>query len=150
MVALNSAQFGDDLLGAVLTVLPEMRRTVDVNEQLKRERATYRQATRNLIERVDREADERKAEVVRLVARASLAARRVFAFRRTRWRGAQDEWQYDADGVGWFGQARVLPSGNASVRMKLSGAKQFSLGLTNNLSPVIHVIKIIQSFQYFK
>lgn len=92
----RSAQTKDDLLAAVLTVFPDLVKTADWHERLKRERANFKMATRSTIERVDKEAEERNVANAELVQRASFAARRLFDQKRDRWNKVQLEWQRGA------------------------------------------------------
>ena len=95
-LTMRNAQTKDDLLGAVLTLFPDLAKAADWHERLKRERANYKMAARSLVERVDKEADDRNAENVQLVGRASIAARRIFDLKRRKWREVQEAWQKGA------------------------------------------------------
>ncbi|MBD3728632.1 MAG: hypothetical protein IE933_02900 [Sphingomonadales bacterium] len=95
-LTMRHAQTKDDLLGAVLTVFPDMAKSADWHERLKRERANYKMAARSLTERLEKEADERNRENVELVGRASNAARRIFDQKRRKWREVQEQWQKGA------------------------------------------------------
>lgn len=95
-LTMRNAQTKDDLLGAVLTVFPDMAKSADWHERLKRERANYKMAARSLTERLEKEADERNLANVELVGRASMAARRIFDQKRRKWREVQQMWQKGA------------------------------------------------------
>jgi hypothetical protein len=94
---LQNAQFSEDLIGALLTVVPNLIKPVEWGVQLRNERANYKMAAREILERVDREADERQRENAALVRRAAVVARRIFARKRDGWRRAQAKWQDGAD-----------------------------------------------------
>ncbi|BDI60760.1 DUF6161 domain-containing protein [Qipengyuania nanhaisediminis] len=93
----QNAQNQEDLLGAILTVFPNLNDDADWHERLKRERANFKMATRSAIERVDKEASERIESNIELVERASGIARRIFDKKRERWKAVQLEWQKAAD-----------------------------------------------------
>lgn len=93
----QNAQTQDDLLGAILTVFPNLKNDADWHERLKRERANFKMATRNAIERVDREAGARIEANIEITDRASGIARRLFDQKRKRWNAVQSNWQKDAD-----------------------------------------------------
>lgn len=99
MVAVSAAQSREDFLGALLTVAPNLKNPTDDFEYLKRERVNFRNATRSLIERVDREAEDRQREQRELFHRASKAGRRLFDRKRQHWHRAQSEWQEGATGA---------------------------------------------------
>lgn len=86
----------EDLLGAVLLGCPNLTNAADWHERLKRERANYKMQTRSLLERVDKEAEERNVANVELVRRASIVARRIFDRKRGKWNAVQGEWQEGA------------------------------------------------------
>lgn len=92
-IGASAAQSREDFLGALLAVMPDLRGPIDASEHLKRERANFRNATRNLIERVDREAEDRQREQRDLLQRVSGIGRRIFDLKREQWRAAQSEWQ---------------------------------------------------------
>lgn len=98
-VSMQSAQSPEDLIGALLTIVPNMIKPVEWGAQLKSERANYKMATREMLERVDREADERQRENAALVRRAAIVARRIFDRKRDGWRRDQKNWQEDAEGA---------------------------------------------------
>lgn len=95
-ITLQNAQTKDDLLGAVLTLFPDLAGSADWHERVKRERANYKMAARSLTERLEKEADERNRKNAELVKRASQAARRLLDQRRRKWREAQATWQKGA------------------------------------------------------
>lgn len=96
-IQLGAAQSREDMLGALLTAVPDLSQPIAWSDHLKRERMNYRNATRSLLERVNREADERNVAHLELGMRASKFARRIFDRKRHHWRELQSAWQRGAD-----------------------------------------------------
>ena len=96
-IQLGAAQSREDMLGALLTAVPDLSQPIAWSDHLKRERTNYRNATRSLLERVNREANERNVAHLELGIRASKFARRIFDRKRHHWRELQSAWQRGAD-----------------------------------------------------
>ena len=96
-IQLGAAQSREDMLGALLTAVPDLSQPIAWTDHLKRERTNYRNATRSLLERVNREADERNVAHLELGRRALKFARRIFDRKRHHWRELQGAWQKGAD-----------------------------------------------------
>lgn len=86
----------DEMLGLVLSVLPDLRNPADWTDRLKRERTNFRMATRSLLEKVDAEAAERDKLARDLTQRVRGIGRRIFDMRRHAWRATQTEWEFSA------------------------------------------------------
>ncbi len=93
---IQNAGLREELLGIILSVIPDLRNTADWTDRLKRERTNFRMATRNLLEKVDAEAAERDRSVRKLTDRVQGIARRIFDRRRNVWQEAQEEWGLSA------------------------------------------------------
>lgn len=96
-VAVNNATSRDDFLGILLTMIPNLADVRDWSDHLKRERTNYRNATRSLKERLDKEAHKQTEANTRFVRRAAQMAKRIFNNRRAAWREAQEEWLVGAN-----------------------------------------------------
>lgn len=95
-LSLQNARTKDDLLGAVLTLFPNLGQAADWHERLKRERANYKTAARSLMERLTAEVHDRIAANVVLAKRGSGIAKRIFDQKRERWNAVLAFWQTGA------------------------------------------------------
>ncbi|MXP30137.1 hypothetical protein GRI58_15110 [Porphyrobacter algicida] len=93
---LQNMQIESDFKGALLSIFPNLADDLMWHERLKQERVNFKNATRSVIERVDKEADERIAANIQLTKRASKIAKRIFDMRRDSWTRAQTLWQQGA------------------------------------------------------
>ncbi len=105
-------------------VLPDLSKPVQWADHLKRERGNFRNATRTLIERVDREADERQQSGEAIVKRASNMARRIFDLKRSKWRQAQERWEEGAEQRVQVISARADET-DASIRSTEASYREF-------------------------
>lgn len=88
----NSAVTREQFLGALLAIAPNLTNPVHWSEELKRERANFRQAARDIILRTETEAAQQRDALSALNRRGLDIARRLFKSRRIKWKAAQDAW----------------------------------------------------------
>lgn len=93
----GNARNREELLGAILTVIPDVREPTQLSARLKRERDNYRSGIRSALERIDRENNERIEGVINTVGRGKEIGSRLVRRRRDRWHSAQTDWQGRAD-----------------------------------------------------
>lgn len=86
----------EELLGMILSVMPDLRNPADWTERLKRERSNFRMATRSLLEKLDQEADSRDRAARVALERARGMAFRLFRRRRLTWSEVQSDWEQSA------------------------------------------------------
>lgn len=96
-INMDSCKWPDDLVGALISVAPEMLKPIALSAQLKTERANFKNATRSLIERVDLEAEERRKAHIAFVKRYSAIADRYFKRKRAGWRKSEADWTVVAE-----------------------------------------------------
>lgn len=85
-----------EFLGMILSVLPNLTESSDWADRLKRERSTFRMSTRSLIEKVNKDAEEREISAARNLDRLRGISLRIFRLRRNAWREAQQSWEASA------------------------------------------------------
>lgn len=86
---LSVAQTPADLMGAMLCVASGLDDPAHLSDLLKRERTNFRNTTRSIVERVDKEAIDRNDDNAKLVRRLMAVATRKFVFKRAKWTAAQ-------------------------------------------------------------
>lgn len=82
----------DDLLGAVLSVIPDVREPTELSARLNRERENYRKSIKSGIDRLDK-ANAERDEIFRSdLARGKAIAAKMLRRRRDNWKDVQNFW----------------------------------------------------------
>lgn len=97
MYGINNVQTPADLKGAMLSVVSGLDSPADLSVLLKNERANFKNATRSMIEKVDREAHSRNEENAQYLKRLGDIGRRKFISKRDKWAAYQANWQVVAN-----------------------------------------------------
>ncbi|EZP57284.1 DUF6161 domain-containing protein [Sphingomonas sp. RIT328] len=87
----------EEIVGLLLSALPDIRNSSDWSERLKRERTNFRMATRSLQEKLEEEMERRERSNLEITNRLRGIARRIFDVRRRKWSDTQSGWQLAAD-----------------------------------------------------
>lgn len=85
MVDLRAAKAPEQLLGAILTALPDMIDPSALTSLLKQERERYRNSLRSAIDRVEKSEQARASEALALMGRAKAIAASALRIRQKRW-----------------------------------------------------------------
>jgi hypothetical protein len=93
----NAAQTPEEFRGLLLAMAPDLTKPVEWAEKLKRERANFRQSSRDLAAIVENEAAGRRVAALEQGRRITAAAHRIFKNRMGKWREDQSEWRAAAD-----------------------------------------------------
>lgn len=89
---LRHAKTPDQILGALMTALPDMVRPAELSQQLKQERERYRNSLRSAIDRVEKSEKARAEEALTLLERGKSIARRALRVRQNRWDASRSFW----------------------------------------------------------
>lgn len=93
---LRHATTPDQLLGALMTALPDMVRPAELSAQLKQERERYRNSLRSAIDRVEKSEKARAEVAVALLGRAKLIGAQALRIRQKRWDASRKFWGVNA------------------------------------------------------
>lgn len=93
----NSAKNRDELLGAILTVIPDMRQSVSISDRLQKERTNYRYAIKSAIATMNDDDLERKSRFDDEISNVRRIAAKILQSRRNAWQSVQSAWQQRAD-----------------------------------------------------
>lgn len=94
---LRHAKTPDQLLGALMTALPEMVRPAELSAQLKQERERYRNSLRSAMDRVEKSEKVRAEEAVSLLGRAKSIGAQALRIRQKRWDASRTMWGVNAN-----------------------------------------------------
>lgn len=92
----NAARNRDEMLGAILTVMPDVRNPVEISNRLQRERANYRSSLKSAIDRLDKANSERNTAFEEDLVRGKRIAAQMLRKRRDKWKAVQEAWQAQA------------------------------------------------------
>jgi hypothetical protein len=92
-IRLNEAETREDLLGAMLTALPDLTAAADLSERLQEERQKYRNSVANTLAKVRRDDSARIEAVEEKASRAAKLIAQMVRKRRDRWSEVQRAWQ---------------------------------------------------------
>jgi hypothetical protein len=95
-VTFGSARTREELLGAMLTVVPTLGDATAFAARLQQERANYRSSLRSAIDHVEGADRDRNAAFDALVSRGKRIANRTLWRNRDSWRRVQKNWQSQA------------------------------------------------------
>ena len=91
-VGMNHIRNRDDLVGAVLTVIPDVREPTDLSARLQRERENYRKSIKSGINRLDKANTERDEIFQADLAQGKRIAAKMLRRRRDNWKDVPACW----------------------------------------------------------
>ena len=97
LVNLGSVTTPEQILGAMMTALPEMVRPAELSTQLKQERERYRNSLRSAMDRVEKSDKARAEEAVSLLGRAKSIGAQALRIRQKRWDASRTMWGVNAN-----------------------------------------------------
>lgn len=86
----------DQLLGALLLVIPELRQPNEISERLQRERANFREGNRRLAHHLEEQASALDHRAMRRFQRARQLIKAAFRREAESWSSARSAWHADA------------------------------------------------------